>query len=109
MTYIGEGTNEYGTPISIFLCVDCHLPFTTCPASKTEALRWGWSNGGCLRPQCRSYDPARDVDLWGFGDSNGLVEAQLRGQPKALAWKGRKPVEVQREPVEATPEGQEAS
>lgn len=102
MTYIGKGINEYGTPISIFLCVDCALPFTTCPEVKTEAKRWEWADGGCLRPQCRSYDPARDVELWGFGDAAGLVEAQLRGNPKALAWKGRERVEIQREPAVVT-------
>ena len=57
--------NEQGTPISVHRCPDCDDEFTVCPPAGDE---WG----GCLSPECSSYDPRRDADGL-FGDDSGKV------------------------------------
>lgn len=51
--------NEYGTPITVFLCEFCDKEFSVVPAIPDINLD-NWT--GCLRPQCESYDETRDVD-----------------------------------------------
>lgn len=55
---IGEGVNEYGTPISFHICDTCGAEFEICRAIPDG--KPGWEN--CLGPDCPSYDPERDVD-----------------------------------------------
>lgn len=68
MTYIKEATNDYGTPVSAFVCNTCGNPFTVCPAV-TEVQHDEWQN--CMSEDCDSYKPTRDADLY-FG--TGMVE-----------------------------------
>lgn len=50
--------NEYGTPVEEHTCSECGDPFTVCPAA-VRMPAWG----GCLAPECPSYDPARDAEV----------------------------------------------
>jgi hypothetical protein len=59
------GINEFGTRISMHICDACGNFFTICPAKNQEDE--GWNN--CLAPNCKSYDPNRDVDNM-FDDPN---------------------------------------
>lgn len=52
---IGETVNEYGTTVSLHLCLGCGNEFTVCPPM-------GNSWGGCLSEKCPTYDESRDVD-----------------------------------------------
>lgn len=65
---IGEGVNEYGTPVSIHKCQACGDEYTVCPPCPTE------NNGGCLAPTCESYDPDRDVEGLFEGGSPGVLK-----------------------------------
>lgn len=67
MSYLGETTNDYGTPESRFLCPVCGSDFTICPAVSSEKMHL-WENEGCGDAECDSYDPGRDVDRL-FGDN----------------------------------------
>ena len=60
MAYIGEGINEYGTPVTIHKCDTCGDQFSVCPAVSVEQ-RDQYDN--CLAMACDSYDPMRDVTL----------------------------------------------
>jgi len=62
---IREDTNEQGTPISVHKCSDCAEEFTVCPPAGED---WG----GCLAPECKSYDQSRDADGL-FGGSTGRI------------------------------------
>lgn len=62
MSYLGETTNEYGTPVSEFMCYECKQFFTVCPAVDVEK-RQEWDGDGCLAVDCPTYDPARDADF----------------------------------------------
>ena len=52
---IGHDVNEFEAPVSHHICEDCGNMFTVCPPAKEN---WG----GCLGPECESYDINRDVD-----------------------------------------------
>lgn len=65
--YLGETTNEYGTPVSKHQCHVCGLVFTVCPSAKDHPEDWN----ECTTPECRSYDESRDMDIL-FGDKEGL-------------------------------------
>ena len=58
-TKIADTFNEYGTPVTMFLCESCNQTFTVCPAVEDHNLDQ-WS--GCLGEGCGSYDPDRDAD-----------------------------------------------
>lgn len=56
---VAETFNEYGTPVTMYLCGSCKTTFTVCPAVEPEHDdQWE----GCLAETCASYDPARDGD-----------------------------------------------
>ena len=59
-TKIGHELNDYGTLVTRFKCEECGDEFTVCPAVPPDKEN-GWE--GCLKPECTSYDPARDMDL----------------------------------------------
>lgn len=61
MTYLRNGENEYGTPVSYHRCDTCGGEFTVTPAVTPEKLDQ-WSN--CLSEDCDSYEPMRDVELY---------------------------------------------
>lgn len=58
---IGEELNKYGTPWSVHICFGCGTTFTVTPSAKPKD-EWG----GCLAPECVTYDPRRDADRF-FG------------------------------------------
>lgn len=58
--YVRETENEYGTPVSEFICETCGGKFTVCPAVE-EDKRDNWQN--CLAEECDSYDIDRDVSV----------------------------------------------
>jgi len=51
--------NEYGTFVSVHHCAACGREFTICPPSSTYG-------DDCILPECASYDPSRDADVF-FG------------------------------------------
>ena len=55
--YLWLDVNKYGTTISVHICGYCGHRFTVCPPAK-DKVDWG----GCLGPNCESYDVNRDVD-----------------------------------------------
>lgn len=56
---IADTFNEYGTPVTLFMCPGCNTTFTVCPAVEDHDLdQWP----GCLGPECSTYDPGRDAD-----------------------------------------------
>lgn len=59
MTRIADTFNEYGTPVTMFMCGSCHTVFTVCPAQQSENDAQ-WTD--CLAPSCPSYDAGRDAD-----------------------------------------------
>lgn len=61
MSYIREGINDYGTPVSWFNCDDCGDEFSVCPAVP-EDQRDEWD--GCMADTCTSYDIERDVSIF---------------------------------------------
>lgn len=60
---IGDGFNEYGTPITYFQCEYCGREFWVCPAVDDDNLD-SWT--GCLDVDCESYTPSRDAELMIF-------------------------------------------
>lgn len=58
--YLGEGKNDYGTPVSRFRCDHCGDEYTVCPVVPLER-REHWNS--CLSEACQSYDESRDADL----------------------------------------------
>lgn len=56
---IRDDVNEYGTPITIFICEFCGREFSVCTAIPDENLD-NWK--GCLAVECDSYDESRDID-----------------------------------------------
>lgn len=55
---IGLAENDYGTPVTVFVCSSCGALFTVTGDIDPES--WGT---GCLSIDCNSYDVDRDVDL----------------------------------------------
>ena len=55
---IGMGTNEYGTPVTVFVCQECGSVFSVTGEHTTES--WG---AFCLADECDSYDVERDAGL----------------------------------------------
>lgn len=76
MAYNGNGKNEYGTPISLFTCEFCGNDFSVCPAIKEDRIS-EWDNGGCQSPECVSYDPDRDADIFFMTDEEIAKEKPL--------------------------------
>ena len=67
--YVGEGVNEHGTAVSLFVCVVCGVDFSVCPAVDEEN-HGDWA--ACMTERyCSSYEPTRDAELY-FGI--GMVE-----------------------------------
>jgi heterodisulfide reductase subunit A-like polyferredoxin len=62
--------NEYGTPISVHVCTACGKTFTVCPPASANF------GDDCLAPECSSYDPARDAEVFFGPDDPELYEAQ---------------------------------
>ena len=50
-----ERLNEFGVTVSVHTCWACGDEFTVCPPAGED---WG----GCMAPNCPSYDPKRDAD-----------------------------------------------
>ena len=73
MTWLKFDQNEYGTKISIHKCNFCGDEFTVCPAVSTNAKGWG----GCMAPNCTSYDETRDADKL-------FDEGKVRSRPITL-------------------------
>lgn len=74
MGKIGDAINEYGVPITVFVCEYCGDEFTVVPAVGDERLD-DWR--GCLSEECESYDPMRDVDaLLFFGVIDGITAVE---------------------------------
>ena len=67
MAYIGEGVNEYGTPVTIHKCDTCGDQFSVCPAAPTET-RDQWDE--CLADTCDSYDLIRDAERYVAADEH---------------------------------------
>lgn len=67
---IEVGSNEYGTPVSIHHCQACGDTFTVCPPSADFGAV-------CLAPDCVSYDPARDAEIYFAPDDPGLIEPDV--------------------------------
>jgi hypothetical protein len=61
------GHNEHGTPVSIHVCHTCGQEFTVCPPSP----RYGRD---CTMPECASYDPATDAEVFFAPDDPALIE-----------------------------------
>lgn len=57
---IADTFNEFGTPVTMFLCTSCKSTFTVCPAVEEENLDQ-WT--GCLGKGCSTYDGVRDADI----------------------------------------------
>jgi hypothetical protein len=63
------GINEYGTPISLHTCSTCGEEFTVCPPALEATF-----GSNCLDPECPSYDPARDAEVYFLPDDPALIE-----------------------------------
>ena len=83
--YKGEKLNEYGTPVSVFVCHVCGVEFTICPAVNAEKLAL-YCRDGCGSNECDSYDPSRDANVL-FGDYSMFNRyCERKGyDPKALS------------------------
>lgn len=55
---IGLAENEYGTPVTVFVCEACHALFSV--TGDVDPATFG---NACLGLECDSYDVERDVDL----------------------------------------------
>ncbi len=60
----GEEKNEHGIVVSTHACNTCGIGFTVCPAIPDD--KDGWEN--CIAPECKSYDPERDIDVLFMSD-----------------------------------------
>jgi hypothetical protein len=73
VSYLREGINDYGTPVSWFKCDACDGEFSVCPAV-TEDRYDEWT--GCMADTCDSYDIVRDISI--FFDA--MVESGMLGR-----------------------------
>lgn len=74
--FLGYTTNDYGTPVSEHKCDECGRTFTVCPIP-IDPTSPSWA--GCLAPECRSYDPERDVDALFEQDETCVKRLPPRG------------------------------
>lgn len=73
MAKLRDDVNEYGTPITVFVCEYCNREFSCCPAIPDDRLD-NWR--GCLATDCISYDPERDADKFFLED--GTLRPDIR-------------------------------
>lgn len=62
--FLGRKKNEYGTPIIECSCDFCGTIFTVCCGKEhTDEEAEAWGKSGCQHKDCKSYNPATDIDL----------------------------------------------
>lgn len=61
--------NEYGCWRSVHWCATCGDRFTITPPNDLATF-----GPNCLAPECPSYDPARDVEVFFAPDDPDLIE-----------------------------------
>jgi hypothetical protein len=67
--HVGYGVNEYGTRVSLHVCLVCGREFTVCGAQDGPI-------GGCLFPECDSYDIERDAEIYFLPSDPDLIERE---------------------------------